>query len=319
MSRSTRRCGRPSPGSSSRRRRRLHRRHRGRRAAQGRDDPASGSCPPPTVARPPRATPGSTSPTAPLVSFLDGDDRWHPQLLQHLLTTLETAPPHTGAVFAHSRVMLASGRAVSLRWQPSGRLRHRPDPRGELPAARRQLAAAPPVVLRRGRRLRHRDTQRHRLRDVAAHRRPRLHPRVRRHPPLARGLPGDPPRLDLRQPHRPLPGAGHDPRPLRPRCSPGCPRGSPTSGPRCSPTATAPTSSASAGPRQALTAGRRALTRDHWGLSLLAWHEAGPRPRARMRRARDTLRKGFYRSADPSRGSCPPGRFTPRTDDDRCD
>ena len=58
--------------------------------------------------------------TAPLVSFLDGDDRWHPQLLQHLLTTLETAPPHTGAVFAHSRVMLASGRAVSLLWQPSG-------------------------------------------------------------------------------------------------------------------------------------------------------------------------------------------------------
>ena len=54
------------------------------------------------------------------VSFLDGDDRWHPQLLHHLLATLETAPPHIGAVFAHSRVMLASGRAVSLRWQPSG-------------------------------------------------------------------------------------------------------------------------------------------------------------------------------------------------------
>jgi len=58
--------------------------------------------------------------TAPLVSFLDGDDRWHPQLLQHLLAKLESAPPLTGAVFAHSRVMLASGRAVSLRWQPSG-------------------------------------------------------------------------------------------------------------------------------------------------------------------------------------------------------
>jgi len=50
--------------------------------------------------------------------------------------------------------------------------------------------------------------------------------------------------------------------------------------------------------RQAFTAGRRAITRDRWGLSLLAWHEAGPQQRARMRHARDTLRAGFYRSAD---------------------
>ena len=50
--------------------------------------------------------------------------------------------------------------------------------------------------------------------------------------------------------------------------------------------------------RQAFTAGGRELARDHWGLSLLAWHQASPRRRARMRQARDTLRAGFYRSAD---------------------
>ena len=50
--------------------------------------------------------------------------------------------------------------------------------------------------------------------------------------------------------------------------------------------------------RQAFSAGRRELARDHWGLSLLAWHQPSPQKRARMRQARDTLRASFYRSAD---------------------
>lgn len=57
---------------------------------------------------------------APFVAFLDGDDRWHPDFLDTMLTAFGRAPAEVGAVFCHSRVMLTSGRVVTLRWQPVG-------------------------------------------------------------------------------------------------------------------------------------------------------------------------------------------------------
>ncbi|BBG01638.1 MULTISPECIES: glycosyltransferase family 2 protein [Pseudonocardia] len=59
---------------------------------------------------------------APFVAFLDGDDRWHPQFLRHMLETMHTAPPGVGMAYCHSRVMLESGQVVALRWQPAGRI-----------------------------------------------------------------------------------------------------------------------------------------------------------------------------------------------------
>jgi glycosyltransferase involved in cell wall biosynthesis len=103
---------------------------------------ASGSCPKPTAVSAAARNAGLEVATAPLVSFLDGDDRWHPQLLHRLLTTLETAPPHTAPrVRALARVMLASAGAVVAALATLRDLRHRPAPRGELPAARRQLVS----------------------------------------------------------------------------------------------------------------------------------------------------------------------------------
>ncbi|MBP2369071.1 glycosyltransferase family 2 protein [Pseudonocardia parietis] len=59
---------------------------------------------------------------APFVAFLDGDDRWHPQFLRHMLETLHTAPPGVGMAYCHTRVMMESGQVVALRWQPSGKV-----------------------------------------------------------------------------------------------------------------------------------------------------------------------------------------------------
>ena len=235
--------------------------------------------------------------TAPLVSFLDGDDRWHPQLLQHLLTTLETAPPHTGAVFAHSRVMLASGRAVSLLWQPSGicdidrlLVENCPPHGGSSLLIRRscfdevggfdtaipsatdfemwlRIAAHTSTPAFLGIRRWLVDYRVTRPGSISGN-------RVARFQALDTILDRYVPRL-TRLPAglayvRPAVFAYRD--------------GADEFGERWT--------------RQALTAGRRTITRDHWGLSLLAWHEAGPRQRARMRRARDAIRTGFYRSAD---------------------
>lgn len=60
--------------------------------------------------------------SAPFVAFLDGDDRWHPQFLAHMLETLHTAPPGVGVAYCHTRVMLESGQVVAPRWQPAGRV-----------------------------------------------------------------------------------------------------------------------------------------------------------------------------------------------------
>ncbi|RZT85404.1 glycosyl transferase family 2 [Pseudonocardia sediminis] len=59
--------------------------------------------------------------SAPFVAFLDGDDRWHPEFLRHMLTVMHDAPRDVGIVYCHTRVMLESGQVVALRWQPTGR------------------------------------------------------------------------------------------------------------------------------------------------------------------------------------------------------
>jgi glycosyltransferase involved in cell wall biosynthesis len=248
---------------------------------------------------------------APLVSFLDGDDRWHPQLLQHLLTTLEDAPPHTGAVFAHSRVMLASGRAVSLRWQPSGIcdidriLVENCPPHGgssllirrscfdevggfdtALPSATDfemwlRIAAHTSTPAFLGTRRWLVDYRVTRPGSISGNRGARfqaLDTILERYVPRLTRLPAGLAYV------RPAVFAYRD--------------GADEFAERWA--------------RRALTAGRRAITRDHWGLSLLAWHDAGPQQRARMRHARDTVRTGFYRSADLA-ARLVPGASTVRT------
>jgi glycosyltransferase involved in cell wall biosynthesis len=56
-----------------------------------------------------------------LISFLDGDDRWHPNFLENQLILLESADPAVAAVFGRSRVMSANGRIYAFRWQRAGR------------------------------------------------------------------------------------------------------------------------------------------------------------------------------------------------------
>ncbi len=59
--------------------------------------------------------------SAEFVAFLDGDDRWHPDFLRHMLAVIHRAPREVGIVYCHTRVMLESGQVVALRWQPAGR------------------------------------------------------------------------------------------------------------------------------------------------------------------------------------------------------
>jgi glycosyltransferase involved in cell wall biosynthesis len=235
--------------------------------------------------------------TAPLVSFLDGDDRWHPEFLSHLLATLDAAPPLTGAVFAHSRVMLASGRTVGLRWQPSGVcdldriLVENCPPHGgsslllrrscfeevggfdiALPSAtdfemwlRIAAHASRPVFVGTRRWLvSYRMTRPGSISGRRTARYQALETILDRYSPELTRLPRGLAYV------RPAVFAYRD--------------GADDFGERWA--------------EQALTAGRSVLARDHWGLSLLAWHDASTRRRTSMRRTRDTLREGFYRGAD---------------------
>jgi glycosyltransferase involved in cell wall biosynthesis len=250
--------------------------------------------------------------TAPLVSFLDGDDRWHPHLLQHLLATLEDAPPHTGAVFAHSRVMLANGRTVSLRWQPSGicdldrlLVENCPPHSGSSLLIRRSCfdeaggfdtaipsatdfemwlriaarSATPAFLGVRRWLVDYRVTRPGSISGNRIARFQALDTILDRYVPLLTRLPAGLAYV------RPAVFAYRD--------------GADEFAERWT--------------RHALTAGRRTLTRDHWGLSLLAWHEAGPQQRARMRQARESVRAGFYRSADLAARLVHPGSTAPPT------
>jgi glycosyltransferase involved in cell wall biosynthesis len=55
------------------------------------------------------------------ISFLDGDDRWHPKFLEKQLNLLQELGPEIAAVFARARVISESGRLYFLRWQRAGR------------------------------------------------------------------------------------------------------------------------------------------------------------------------------------------------------
>lgn len=55
------------------------------------------------------------------ITFLDGDDRWHPKFLERQLRLIKSLPPDVGGVFARSRLMLENGTLVFLQWQRAGR------------------------------------------------------------------------------------------------------------------------------------------------------------------------------------------------------
>jgi glycosyltransferase involved in cell wall biosynthesis len=55
------------------------------------------------------------------IAFLDGDDRWHPKLLERLVRLIQSLSPNVGAVFCRSRIMLENGTPVFLQWQRAGR------------------------------------------------------------------------------------------------------------------------------------------------------------------------------------------------------
>jgi glycosyltransferase involved in cell wall biosynthesis len=250
--------------------------------------------------------------TAPLVSFLDGDDRWHPQLLHHLLATLRDAPPHTGAVFAHSRVMLASGRTVSLRWQPSGLcdldrilVENCPPHGGSSLLLRRSCfdevgdfdtalpsatdfemwlriathASTPAFVGIRRWLVDYRVTRPGAISGNRTARYRALDTILDRYTPQLTRLPAGLAYV------RPAVFAYRD--------------GADEFGERWA--------------RQALEAGRATVTHDHWGVALLAWHQAGPHGRERMRQTRDTLRAAFYRGADLAARLVPTGSRSGRS------
>ena len=233
--------------------------------------------------------------SAPYVAFLDGDDRWHPQFLRHMLETLHTAPPRTGIVYCHTRVMLESGQVVALRWQPAGRcdldrllVENNPPHNGSSLLIRRscfdevgmfdttlasavdfdmwlRIAAGSSTPLLWGTRRYLVDMRLMRTGSISSNRSARFEcldkvlaeyaPRMRRLPPGMAWI-------------RPAVFAyrdGHD----------------------------------DFGDRWALKAreaGTAALARDSWGRSLLAWNTAGRERRARIRGVRDGARSGAYRS-----------------------
>ena len=59
--------------------------------------------------------------TAPFVSFLDGDDRWHPDKLAHQLRVMESLPAEYGVVFSRSRLITEDNIVVALMKSRPGR------------------------------------------------------------------------------------------------------------------------------------------------------------------------------------------------------
>lgn len=58
---------------------------------------------------------------APLVSFLDGDDRWHRDKLAHQIDVLEHLGPEYGVVFSRSRLITEDGLVIGLQKSRPGR------------------------------------------------------------------------------------------------------------------------------------------------------------------------------------------------------
>lgn len=58
---------------------------------------------------------------APLVSFLDGDDRWHPDKLKHQIDVLNHLGPEYGVVFSRSRLITEDGLVIGLQKSRPGR------------------------------------------------------------------------------------------------------------------------------------------------------------------------------------------------------
>jgi glycosyltransferase involved in cell wall biosynthesis len=232
--------------------------------------------------------------SAPFVAFLDGDDRWHPEFLRTALTKLRQGPPEVGATFSHTRVLLESGRMVGMRWQPAGLfdldrflIDHNPPHNGSSLLLRRscfrdvgvfdaslrsgvdfdmwaRIAAksATPVFL--GIRRWHVDMRLMRTGSISRD-------RSARYCALDRILAEYAPLMRHSQPGlayvRPAVFAyrdGHD-------------------------------DFGDAWAKEALTAGVGTLSRNIWGLSLLAWSRAAAPRRAQMRTMRDAGRAGVYR------------------------
>lgn len=239
---------------------------------------------------------GLTATTAPFVAFLDGDDRWHPDFLRTALATLDTAAPHVGAAFSHTRVLLESGRVVGRRWQPAGicdldrmLIDHNPPHNGSSLVLRRscfaevgtfdaslrsgvdfdmwlRIAAKSSTPVFQGIRRWHVDMRLMRTGSISRDRSGRyraLEKILAEYAPLMqRSHPG----LAYVRPAVFAYRDGHD-----------------EIGDRWA--------------EEARAAGTSALRRDLWGVALLAWHRAGPGHRARMRAARDAARGGAYRMA----------------------
>lgn len=58
---------------------------------------------------------------APYISFLDGDDCWHPEKLAHQLAVLQGLPPQYGVIFSRSRLITEQNMVVGLMTARPGR------------------------------------------------------------------------------------------------------------------------------------------------------------------------------------------------------
>ena len=234
---------------------------------------------------------GETS--APFVAFLDGDDRWHPDFLRTALATLRDASPQVGATFSHTRVLMENGRLAGMRWQPTGvfdldrfMITHNPPHNGSSLVLRRscfaevgtfdaslrsgvdfdmwlRIAAKSTTPTFLGIRRWHVDMRLMRTGSISRDRTARFRALDRilaeYAPLMRRSHPG----LAYVRPAVFAYRDGYD-------------------------------EIADAWAHEAIAAGTAALSRDVWGVSLLAWNRAGADRRGRMRALRNAARSGVY-------------------------